>query len=199
MNNLLVVSWQHWKRACFSKFTNNPSPSYSTLKARLDYDCPAPGPTILPIPSFSVPCCLLEMLGEQNRQKDCGQSAPYKVCVWGGGSEPPCSGFLISKEHPHSLAVHTVHRDRQSPPHCKPMSKKEVSIHTWEMWAYHGGGALSKWEFWVDENERTAIMLSSTLLSQRWGRGRGVHSFSPVSLQIILVNKIREALISKFS
>lgn len=120
-------------------------------------------------------------------------------CVCVGGSEPPCSGFLISKEHPHSLAVHTVHRDRQSPPHCKPMSKKEVSIHTWEMWAYHGGGALSKWEFWVDENERTAIMLSSTLLSQRWGRGRGVHSFSPVSLQIILVNKIREALISKFS
>lgn len=57
---------------------------------------------------------------EQNRQKDCGQSAPYKV----GGSEPPFSGFLISKEHAHSLAVHTVHRDCQSSPHCKPMSKK---------------------------------------------------------------------------
>lgn len=52
------------------------------------------------------------------------------------------------------LDVHGPHRMSipSSPQTCEQQSK-EVSVHTGEMWAHHGGGAFSKWEFWVDENE----------------------------------------------
>lgn len=98
----------------------------------------------------------------------------------GGGSEPPSSGFLISKEHAHSLAVHTVHRDCQSSPHCKPVSKKGFNSHVrnvsspWRRSLFQMG-VLSGWK-WRKNSPHAKLHPPPSFPKDGRGAGACIHS-----------------------
>lgn len=177
----MLQSWQPQKMTCFSRLTNNQTPHYYTLKNSLDYDYPDLGPITPPFHPAVLHAVSWKCSANKTNYLSKG---PWSAMPYMAVSEPRPSAFLISNEPHRSLpkwAMFTVHTDRRSPLHCRPMSKKAKRFRfTHEKcWVHHGEEAFSKWGFWGDtEWRKDSPMLSSTLVTQGCGELCGVQTHS---------------------